>query len=81
MQAINELIDTIRFLLAKLERISADSVVAHRASGIRGSMLRALEQFEAGNPPPEAALQRMIAVGYVLLQKAAREIGPDRDTA
>jgi hypothetical protein len=71
----DELIQTLQFLLARLERISADSVVAHRASGVRGAMLRALEQYEGGNPPSDTQLKRLNASGYTLLQKAAREIG------
>ena len=70
-----DLIPTMKFLLAKLERISADSVVAHKASGIRGSMLRALEDYEAGRVPLEARLHQMIKMGDTLLKKAAREIG------
>jgi hypothetical protein len=70
-----ELIKTLQFLLARLERISADSVVAHRASGVRGAMLRALDRYERGKTPPDLELKRLIDVGYILLQKAAREIG------
>ncbi len=65
----------MQFLLARLERISADSVVAHRASGVRGAMLRMLEHYEKGSSPSDQDLKRMIDVGYKLLQKAASEIG------
>lgn len=70
----DEQIQSMEFLLARLERISADSVVAHRASGVRGAMLRALEQFERGNSLPDRELIRLTNAGYQLLQKAAREI-------
>lgn len=78
MSLIDELIQTLQFLLTRLERISADSVVAHRASGVRGAMLRAIEQYEKGIVPTEAELRLLIKHGYSLLQKAAREIAnPD----
>ncbi|MDL1942912.1 hypothetical protein FBQ99_11260 [Chloroflexi bacterium CFX2] len=64
---------TLRFLLARLERISADSVVAHRASGVRGAMLRALEQLESGRPVSGQKMKRLIDEGYLLLEKAAAE--------
>lgn len=70
-----ELISTLQFLLARLERISADSVVAHRASGVRGAMLRALDDHEKGRTPTVLQLNRLNDAGYYLLQKAAREIG------
>lgn len=70
-----ELIRSLKFLLARLERISADSVVAHRASGVRGAMLRALDRYERGQSPSDPELKRLIDVGYLLLQKAAKEIG------
>ena len=69
----DESLRTLRFLLARLERISADSVVAHRASGVRGAMLRALDQLENGGHVPDPKLKRLIEHGYMLLQRAAEE--------
>jgi hypothetical protein len=37
----------IRLLLPRLERISVDSYWAHRASGVRGALVKLLEQMEA----------------------------------
>jgi hypothetical protein len=71
----DELIDTLQFLLSRLERISADSVVAHRASGVRGAMLRAVDDHEKGQTPNEQLLKRLADAGYYLLNKAAQEIG------
>lgn len=65
---------TLRFLLARLERISADSVTAHRASGVRGAMLRVLDQLEKQEPVREDDVRRLIEGGYVLLQRAAEEL-------
>ncbi len=64
---------TLRLLLARLERISADSVTAHRASGVRGAMLRMLDKLEEGEEVPSAEVKRLIESGYVLLQRAAKE--------
>ena len=60
-------------LLARLERISADSHCAHIASGIRGALLRAQERIEAGRPVDEHRLQRLIQQGFDILEEAARE--------
>ena len=64
---------TLRLLLARLERISADSVTAHRASGVRGAMLRAIDQLEKREQVPDYELKRLIEWGYLILQKAAEE--------
>ncbi len=67
-------------LIHRLERLSADSTVAHLSSGIRGSLLRAIEQLEIAlahdwNPPvdlqPFGDLTRK---GYLLLEKGARDV-------
>ncbi|MCQ3954130.1 MAG: hypothetical protein DPW15_12795 [Chloroflexi bacterium] len=73
MDAMNDNLRVLQFLLARLERIPADSVVAHRASGVRGALLRALDQLEAGRPVPVPEMRRLIESGYRLLEKAARE--------
>jgi len=64
---------TLQFLLSRLERISADSSVAYRASGVRGSMLRMVEKLERGRPVPSQDVKRLIESGYALLQRAAEE--------
>jgi len=64
---------TLQFLLARLERISADSVTAHRASGIRGGMLRAIDQLEKQKQISDIEMKRLIESGYLLLERAARE--------
>ena len=69
----DEPLRTLNFLLSRLERISADSAVAYRASGVRGSMLRVVEKIEAGRPVSVADVKRLIESAYLLLQKAARE--------
>lgn len=64
---------TLQILLSRLERISADSVVAHRASGVRGAMLRVLEKLEKGRSVSGPEVRRLIESGYQLLEKAAEE--------
>ena len=64
---------TLQFLLSRLERISADSAVAYRASGVRGAMLRVVEKIEEGRPVAGQNVKRLIESAYLLLQKAARE--------
>lgn len=65
--------DLLRLLLARLEKISADSVWAHRASGARGSLIRMLEKIEDGKPISETDLKRLMELGFYILQKAAEE--------
>jgi len=60
-------------LLARLERISADSMTAHRASGIRGGMLKAIDQLEKRKQVPDDVMKRLLESGYIILQKAAEE--------
>ncbi len=63
----------IRMLLPRLERISVDSYWAHRASGVRGALVKLLEQIEAGEPVDSISLKRNIAVGFEVLREAAEE--------
>ena len=69
----DEFLRTLNFLLSRLERISADSSVAYRASGVRGAMLRVVEKIEEGKPVSSQDVKRLIERGYFLLEKAARE--------
>ncbi len=74
-----------RMLVSRLERLSVDSYWAHRSSGLRGSLLRALEKLEtpaasgAAEPAMEdlRRLRALIEQGSDLLAKAAREIKGD----
>jgi hypothetical protein len=71
------LVGRARLALHYLERLSADSAWAHRASGLRGSLWRALAV------PPErrddgyyARLAPLVETAFWMLEQAAREI-PD----
>lgn len=64
-------------LASRLERLSADSVWAHRASGLRGSLLRWLDAYEAHTPPQGGELKqldRLVRQALEILTQAAREI-------
>jgi hypothetical protein len=65
----------IHMLLYRLERISADSYWAHRASGVRGALLRLSEDFVKGRPVQGTDMQRMMDLGFNILEKAGREAG------
>ena len=70
---MNDTLRTLQFLLSRLERISADSSVAYRTSGVRGSMLRVVEKLEKGRPVSGPEVRRLVENGYRLLEKAAAE--------
>jgi len=63
----------IRLLLPRLERISVDSYWAHRASGVRGALVKILEQMEAGDAVDPVSLRTNIRIGFEILQEAAEE--------
>lgn len=67
--------ELLRLLVSRLERLSADSRWSHRASGLRGNMLKVLEEAEMGTVP-RRRLDRLIDRGFEILREAAREI-PD----
>ena len=69
----DEPLRTLQFLLSRLERISADSAVAYRASGVRGAILRVVEKLEEDKPVSGQDVKRLTDRAYLLLQKAARE--------
>jgi len=56
-------------LVARLERLSADSYWAHQASGVRGSLLRMMDSGEINSPGAAMLLEK----GFDFLEKAARE--------
>jgi hypothetical protein len=60
-------------LLERLERIPADSIWAHQASGVRGSLLRMVQQLEDGQGLEDQDMKRLISHGFQILESAARE--------
>ena len=73
MQPGNPKIIELRQLIARLERLSVDSHWAHQAAGMRGGLLIALGDLEAGKPEPDE-LAAILAQSYQILIQAAREI-------
>lgn len=68
-----EEIKLIQLLLARLERVSVDSYWAHRASGIRGALLRCLDEMEKGTNLGQADIHPLISSAFQILTQAARE--------
>ena len=74
-------LNLIKRLTDRMEHLSADSTYAHRASGLRGSLLRYMERIEAGewlNDDDQAQLDQLVEYGFQILELAAREIGASR---
>lgn len=70
--------DLVRLLAARLERLSVDSIWARRASGLRRSLVKAVEAADANSPLPPEQLDMLIEHSFDILRKAAREI-PDAE--
>ncbi len=68
-------VELVRRLVDRLERLSADSTYAHRASGLRGSLLQQLAQIERGSDIHQDELDQLVEDGFKILQQAAEEIG------
>ena len=71
-----EPLELLRLLLTRLERISADSYWAHRASGVRGSLIKLAD---AGADLPPQRLSNLMEVGFIILEQAALNKRRHRD--
>ncbi len=81
---ITILLEQAELLVSRLERLSADSIWAHRASGYRGALLRSIAQVrnessagtkkQNGEAQELKYLANLLENGYDLLERAAREI-------
>ena len=73
---------TARLLAARMERLSADSHWARRASGVRGALLRSIEIVDHTAPELQADLMPALEIlnqrAFVILTRAAQEISPPR---
>ncbi len=70
--------ELIKRLIDRLEHLSADSIYAHRASGLRGSLIRyavRLEEDKQISHQEQAQLDELMLNGYKLLELAAKEVG------
>ncbi len=71
-------IELIVRLVDRLEHLSADSFYAHRASGLRGSLLRWIERLNNNEPMSQEQLQQvdlLMKDGFDILEMAAKEVG------
>lgn len=68
---MREQVSFVQLVLSRLERISADSPLAHRASGLRGSLLRWLEKNEKGLGNANDDLERSLNMALEILNQAA----------
>ncbi|MBN1452018.1 MAG: hypothetical protein JW963_13465 [Anaerolineales bacterium] len=59
-----------RLLLERLEHISVDSVLAHKASGVRGALIRCLGNNDSTK---SNRLQYLLEQGFSILEAAAKE--------
>jgi len=69
-------LELIKRLIDRLEHLSADSTYAHRASGLRGSLLRYVERIEAGsrlNNDDQAQLNQLVEHGFEILILSAKK--------
>jgi hypothetical protein len=76
-------ISQARVLIARLERLSADSYWAHQASGLRGALLRSIALYDArhvtgSNQESEkilaAQFDQLIGKSFEILVRGAREM-------
>ena len=67
--------------ISRLERLSVDSIWAHRASGVRGALLKLLDEFQVTSVLPGGASPELLerleintSWGFWLLEQAAIEM-------
>ena len=72
----NSDIELLRLLAERLERLSADSLWARRASGLRGNIIKVLKELDGGHDIEAVRLSPLIQRAFEILKHAAQEI-PD----
>ena len=60
----------LELLINRLERISVDSYWAHRASGVRGALIRITEYIPGDSPFPSIETKKIIELGFYILEQA-----------
>jgi hypothetical protein len=66
----------LRLLVSRLERLSADSHWARRASGLRGNIVKVLEEANSGQEVSTTRLELLTESAFDILRRAAQDI-PD----
>jgi hypothetical protein len=69
----------LTLLTTRLERLSVDSHWARRASGLRGNIVKVLEEADSGQTIAEERLDLLIDRSFEILRLAAQDI-PDLET-
>ena len=69
-------IQLLRLLVSRLERLSVDSHWARRASGLRGNIVKVLEEADSDHDVSNERLEFLIEATFDILRRAAQEI-PD----
>jgi len=76
-QSQEDLVAQAQILISRLERMSADSIWARRASGVRGALLGIVEKAqsrEALSLQEQRRLEELLDWGFRMLVKAAQEL-------
>ena len=66
----------LRLLITRLERLSVDSHWARHASGLRGNIVKVLEEAESGQEVASARVDLLTDAAFDILRRAAHDI-PD----
>jgi len=69
-------IELLRLLASRLERLSADSHWARRASGLRGNIIKVLDETDSNKEATAERLDLLTGSAFDLLRRAAQDI-PD----
>jgi len=69
-------IQLLVLLAARLERLSVDSHWARRASGLRGNIVKVLEEADSGKKVSATRLDLLTDAAFNILRRAAQDI-PD----
>jgi len=72
----NTKVELLRLLAQRLERLSVDSLWARRASGLRGNIIKVLNEIDEGEEAEAERLNPLIERAFEVLRHAAQEI-PD----
>ena len=79
MQVDKHSLNKAKILVERLARLSADSIWARRASGLRASLDKAVGQIEKGTIVDGDHFNDLVVLGYEMLEKAAEEIPVPED--
>ena len=66
----------LRLLISRLELLSVDSHWARRANGLRGNIVKVLEEADSGQEISSERLELLTDAAFDILRRAAQDI-PD----